>query len=109
MRRPADRDGDGVVGFVWVHGVNPRIRALCVQPTDEQKVEWARQTHVMMSESGDLSWFGAAIAAAQIQVSAAEQPLGILLIECRVPDSEIALEATFTEDASSCGILLEGR
>src|SRR6185503_11641096 len=43
---PVGKDGDGLVGYIWQHGLDPNVRALQAVPTEAEVKEYQRQTHI---------------------------------------------------------------
>jgi hypothetical protein len=101
-------DGDGVVGYIWQHHLDPNVRSLPERATVQMIEAYQRLTHIRPDQYKKLSWPGAAMRGIIVQVSAGKGPIGILLVECRTPDREIALGPSFGQDATTCGLIWEG-
>jgi hypothetical protein len=109
--RPADgRDGDGVVGYVWCTGLGRSVDALPEKPSESQRDKYCLEASVPPGDWINFTWRGAAMLGVPVSVSAAENdPIGVLLVECRIPGSRIERPPTFTQDAVLCGMIWEGR
>jgi hypothetical protein len=105
---PVGRDGDGLVGYIWQHQLDPNIRALPQMATEDQVKEYQLQTHITADTYRTLSWPGAAVRGWPVEISAAQGPVGVLMVECRTAGVEIVLDRQFQHDATVCGLIWKG-
>ena len=102
------RIADGVVGCTWLHGFEPEVPALPNDPTEERIDEYCEQTYIGSDTYKNLSWRGAAMKATLVKSTAVEEPIGVLLIECKVPGSTIQMPQNFLYEAEVLGLIWRG-
>jgi hypothetical protein len=107
-QRPTTKGCQGVVGHVWLNGLAMNVRALPSVPTDDELEGYLTATFVDRKTYEKLSWRGSAMHAIPVVTSAGADPAGVLLVECRTPDSTVQPGATFAHDAVLCGMVWEG-
>lgn len=107
MTPPADRDADGVVGYVWQTGMVYPVKGLPAAPTQAQVADYLKQTYITKETYDSLSWKGCAMLGVPVQLSP-DGPIGVLLVECKTHDSEVNI-SEFSRDAEVAGMIWEGR
>ena len=110
-RVPPDdgRKGDGIVGFIWVYGMQPSAKSLPEDPSEVEKFDYCEETHMPTAEFEDRSWQGAAMTGIFVQDSALEKS-GVLLVECQRPGGvEIDVPSSLVGEAETCGLIWEDK
>jgi hypothetical protein len=95
------------VGHVWFNGLKKDVAALPDVYTDEQMKAYLADTHVDSETFAKLSWKGAAMLAFAVVTSTGADPVGVLLVESRIPGLPIQ-NTTFEHDGALCGMVWEG-
>ena len=104
---PVGRDFDGVVGLVWQTGMVTPIKALSASPSPADVARYQKETYIDPKTYDSLSWKGCAMLGVPVQLSP-DGPIGVLLVECRIENSEINV-TEFSRDAEVTGMIWEGR
>jgi hypothetical protein len=88
--------------------MDPNIRALPNEPTDDEVADYIAVAKIDASTFQTLSWRGPALRGAQVVTSTGGEPVGVLLVESRVCGAEINLAPSFPSEVAMCGMVWEG-